>query len=677
MQTVDFSYVQLDNLTTNEKWDIFINKIVENTLLAFPVKIITTNTLKNHTVTWFNEHLKNMRDVLGFYHDVYKQSPTNGNKILYTEQKRQYKHEIQIAKKRINSDYIKSKNNSPKSMWEVINNCRPKAHTSLDATINPDDFNNYFVNQAEVLVSQLQKIRQVPADFLNRNIKTTFKFREVTFNDVREAINKLKNKNSMDIYGINVKIIKQIKNIIIFPLTHLINLSIKAGEFPNSLKIAKVIPIFKKGNPDDPGNYRPISLVPIIAKIVEWLLAAQIAEYFENNNLFINEQFGFRQKRNTEKAILTLISKISNGFDDDTYIGGTFCDLSKAFDCVAHKTLILKLNFYGFNPLSTKLIESYLTNRQQLVHYNDKNSNLSSIQYGVPQGSILGPLLFLIYINDINDCLPNSELVLYADDTTTLDQHNNLEQLLDLMNKTQSEASSWFTANQLHLNVSKTMKCIFTLKHCDLDILPSAKFLGVYLDSRLSWETHIDQLSKKLSKNTYVLRNLYPVVNDSVILTAYYSLFHSNMSYAILAWGHSAHAKQICSLQRRAIRIITGSSYYSDIKQKFIDLKILTFTSVFVMKCLLWMRDNTHLFKQHNDIHHYDTRNNSKIEIEFHRVNKSKFSTNYYAPKLYNKLPSHIKYLPANQYKEQIKTYLTERAFYSLNEVFDDNFLFV
>lgn len=484
----------------------------------------------------------------------------------------------------------------------------------------------------------------------------------------------------MDIYGINIKIIRQIKNIIISPLTHLINLSIKAGEFSDVLKISKVIPIFKKGRTDDPGNYRPISLVPIIAKIVEWLLAKQIAEYFENNNLFTNEQFGFRQKRNTEMAILTLVSKICTGFDEDTYIGGTFCDLSKAFDCVAHDTLILKLNFYGFHPPSIKIIQSYLSNRQQLVSYNNQNSDLCSIKYGVPQGSILGPLLFLIYINDITECLTNSNsnLILYADDTTTLDKHNNLKELLNLMNRTQSEASSWFTANQLHLNDGKTMKCIFTLKHCDIDYPTSVKFLGTHLDSMLSWETHTEQLSIKLSKNTYVLRNLYPVVNSSVILTAYYSLFHSNMSYAVLAWGHSAHTEQICKLQRRAVRAITGSGYREDIKQKFIDLKILTFTSVYVLKCLLWIRDNSNLFTRHNDIHLHGTRNNSKIAVEFHRVNRGKFSANYYAPKLYNMLPEHIKCLPPNQYKARIKSFLTERAFYSLNEVLNcENFYVV
>lgn len=471
----------------------------------------------------------------------------------------------------------------------------------------------------------------------------------------------------------SINIIKNIKNLIVVHLASLINQCISAGVYPDVLKVTKVIPIHKGGSFNN-NNFRPISLVPILSKIFETCLKKQITQHFENNNLFYIKQYGFRTNLTTNDAITHLISKIVKGHEDREYVGVTFCDLKKAFDCVSHPILVDKLQFYKFDLNSCNLIKSFLNHRQQYISLNNKNSASQSIRSGVPQGSVLGPTLFLIYINDLCKSVPNVELVLFADDTTLLVSDSKLDVVQRRMGEAKSSALEWFASNKLALNENKTTNMIFSHRPFDNYKNPEkAKFLGIFLDPTLNWYHHVDCVAKKISKNIFLLRNLKNIVTLNILLTAYHSLIVPQMTYGMIGWAHAPQAKRIFGLQRKAVRIITNRGYREDVRDKFIELGILTFPSLYIFHCLIYVYKNIHLFKKQEDIHKHNTRTLQNIVIDLNRLRSSDCGINYYGPKFFNKIPNWVKALPEVKFKQAIKLFLIKGCFYSIHEFLNLN----
>src|SRR3978361_2258585 len=270
-----------------------------------------------------------------------------------------------------------------------------------------------------------------------------------------------------------VKILKSVIDVILIPLTNLINLSIDNSVFPDCLKLARGIPIFKKGNSNDPANYRPISLLPVFIKVFEKLIYRQLADYFESHNIFHPSQYGFRSNRSTTLAITKLCGDVGVAFEQGHHVDASFYDLTKAFDCLSHDVLTQKLVRYGLDNKSIRLLSTYLQGRVQFVDSGGSLSTVSSLSKGVPQGSVLGPLLFLVSVNDLPNSI-NSKVILFADDTTTYSSGADLHRLSDNSTLTTSTLHEWFTANQLSLNVDKTQSLLFSLRPHSFEQGPSS-----------------------------------------------------------------------------------------------------------------------------------------------------------------------------------------------------------
>ena len=361
-------------------------------------------------------------------------------------------------------------------------------------------------------------------------------------------------------------------------------------------------------------------------------------------------------------ALLEFMTHIMEGYEGREFAGATFCDLSRAFDCVSHQLLIEKIECYNFSKSSKKLIISYLDNRSQQVRICGVTSASRELKTGVPQGSILGPLLFLIFINNLPACCPGN-YTLYADDTTICLRDINFVNLNMRMEAAQSSAQDWFTANELLLNPTKTQTLFLSLKN--LDEQEPIRFLGVLLDPKLQWNVHLDSVANKLNTATFMLRNLANNVSQNALRTAYFAICHSHLSYATLVCGRTTDSSRIFALQRRAVRIVARLGYRDDCVQAFKSLDILTLPSIYIYQSLVYVKSNLKHFEKNSDFHNHNTRGGADLRIPYYRLEKCQRGPNYNAVKFYNKVPSNIRILPLNSFKSKIRKFLSLNAFYT------------
>lgn len=458
-----------------------------------------------------------------------------------------------------------------------------------------------------------------------------------------------------------------------YPLTYCVNKCITEGYFPDELKVSRVVPIYKKGDVDSPSSYRPISIVPALSKVFECVIYQQLCAYFENAEIISKSQYGFRKNLSTLDAIDSVVKYLHQVLENKGFAQVTFCDLSKAFDCVEHKALLEKMELYGIRGNSLKLLESYLQNRKQVVCVGKEMSSMQQVKIGVPQGSVLGPFLFLIMINDLPSFI-KSPTVLYADDTTFLHCSNEFSNLKTCVAQTMEQASYWFKANGFLLNNDKTQQMVVSLK----DKLPSdnptyVKFLGVYLDNKLSWAQHIEYISVKLSRVIYLLRQLMNCVPEKYVRTSYFSFFQSILTYGIILWGNSSSVHDILILQKKAMRVISGATYKAHCKPLFRELKIMTVINLYIYYVLLYTKKKLPETKRRENVHGYNTRRTRCIYTPYHRLSKTINSYELTGHKLFNKLPQSVQELPEQAYKQTLYDWLVAHPFYEVNEYLNCN----
>lgn len=672
---VDWSFIENTNLSIDERFDNFLYLLSEASKLCFPPTTLIVGNGRT-SLRWFTPELARMRETLQLLHSHYCRTRSPDFRLYLLTFKNRYRRCLRRAKKSAFDVYILNAKNRPRAMWEFVKQNQYRGNTSSSNPMpcfTAEHINDFFSNIALDLTQNIpSSLNYYPSDALNMDsfASPRFNFVHLSFVEVRDIIFNLKNSATLDVHHLNAKMIKSVINHLVAPLTRLINHCIDVGIYPSCLKKSKVIPVFKKGEVNDLNNYRPISIIPVISKVFEKGLQGQMVRHFEYYKLFNSAQFGFRKNKSTSLAITQLVSNITASFNNGNYVGAIFCDLSKAFDCLSSEILIKKLQFYNFSDLASDLVCSFLTSRLQAAYLSSNLSSFLPLSLGVPQGSILGPTLFLIYINDLPTSITNSELVLFADDTTLLRSSTDFASLQRDLELSMSDLLAWFSHNNLCLNSSKTVRTNFSLRSIPASHVchGAVKFLGVFVDSKLTWDPHIDYVVNNFSKNYFLLRSLKPLVSASTLLSVYHAYIHSRITYGILVWGHCSAAVRLFKLQRRSVRVLDDLGYRDDCRDSFRRFGILTLPSAYILACLLLVRSDLSVYASRGELHGRFLRSNSELDVGFQRVIRSRFSCNYWCPRLFNRLPAAVRQLPVTIFRRKLKSFLVEHSFYEISE---------
>ena len=671
----------------NVNYEILDQKIKQAFDKHIPVKLVKFNRHKHKLNNWVTGGIltsirfrdKLYKRMINSHSDTILQETLKNNLSSYN---RILKKLIKEAKISYYDNCFKKFRNDIKKTWSTIKtilnknqlNCDfPKYFLANGVYISDkkaiaNKFNEYFINVGPSLADSINMPDgQSFTDYLRIPTACTFNFEKVSHQVVSEIIDNLKPKSSCGIDGLSNKLIKFIKDSILNVLTLIINQSIENGIFPDKLKIAKVVPLYKKNENYLFENYRPISVLPCLSKVLERIMHTQITDYFIKQNLFYDHQYGFRHSHSTELATLELIDRIINCMDNKEIPLAIFLDLSKAFDTIDHKILLHKLKYYGIIGKSLALVENYLSDRKQSVIINDTKSSLLPIKIGVPQGSILGPLLFIIYINDLHVASDMFHPIIYADDTTlsaTLrtfgtpvqdrDSHLNLELM---------KITNWLILNKLSLNSSKTKAMLFHtprksvihpnifVNQNQIEFVDTFEYLGIVLDKNVNWKAHLAKISTKLSKVVGIMCKLKNTLPKEILRTLYNSLFLPYVNYGLLCW--KSRIKDVIKLQKKVIRIIGGEKYNAHTEPIFKKYNLLKITDLCTLQeykfcfklenSLLPTYFQSDLFIRNSSIHNHRTRTAQSFRTPRIRHEFAKNSISFFIPSAFNNCPINIK----------------------------------
>lgn len=665
---------------------------------CIPNKRIKLRTESRTKMTWLTKGLKQSCRHKRLLRSLINQT---GNDILRSHCKtyqRILKKCIKASKKLSYKKIINKSKNKIKTMWNIVKDVTKtqKTHNPSNLRLTISDkvydcpsaianlFNDYFMSVGES--SQRRPCGRTP---LKPALNSMY-LQPVTEQEVYKLLKLLPNKFSSGVDEIPSALIKFCANELAAPLTILINQSFNGECFPEKLKVAKIKPLLKKGgNKNNIAHYRPIALLPAISKIFEKAMANRVYRFLEKFNLLNKNQYGFRKNRSTTHAVYKYVQEALSYINDKYYAVGILLDMTKAYDKVLHSILFSKLYGIGIRDKPFRWLQSYLGNRKQYVEINSHNnsnggfesvcSTTRCINSSIPQGSVLGSILFLIYVNDLPDML-ESLCVMFADDISLLFKCQNNSQSLNHVINNFDAVKSWLTDHNLEVNLKKTRIMQFRpyqREELDIKLITSYikaeqvnKFdlLGLTIDSHFDWKNHIENLKKKLAQFTYALAVLKTNSDFNTALTTYYAYAHAWLQYGIMLWGHSTVANDVFILQKKCLRILSNIDFRTSCRPFFQKNRMLTVPCIYILDVVKFVRNNIAEFKFVSS-----SRRNNQLVLPTPRLELFRNSPYYRAISIYNKIPLNIKNEINNKtLSVKLKKYLIEKCYYSMHEFFND-----
>ena len=673
-----------------DKWTSFASVLSDNFQACCPIKIKTTDN--KDKAPWFNQDIRSLiKQKHCMYRllvnqaiskNVYKQFC---NKVTYCIRKRKNEYYANLYQNQFCS----------KNKWNVLkqhighfkSNENISEIKSLDGVLITDSpsiastFNSYFSSVGDRIADSIPVSDTSFREFLTSPNSHSFYFYPTTAVEIENIISSLKNTAPQNIDEIPVRLLKTIKSLISPYLSTLINESVQSGIVPPELKTAKIIPLHKNGDKLLLNNYRPISLLPAMSKIFEKVMHHRISTFLEKYNRLSPSQFGFRSSRDTSSALQVILHNIYSALDQKLLAANVYLDFSKAFDTVPHDIILTKLEHHGIRGSTLDWFRSYLSGRSQYVSLGEVRSTLCPINRGVLQGSILGPLLFIIMINDMF-CCHDLKMISYADDTTLAVDASSAAELHTKITTAINKVCRWTNANKLKLNISKTKYTIFTgKKNCSLGpicvggqvVSPcfEYKILGLILDAALSFRAHAGKVCRRLAFCTHVLRRLGSGVSKKVRTIIYNSYADPHIRYCLEFYGYTfkKYTNHIIKHQRSLFKLIDGRrdhpSGHSGLAPA---LGLLSYEALlnYKISCIVFGLVRGHFGPPLSDTINsvsktYNLRNVNDLELPLIRIEKTKRSIHWIGPKVWNSIPYHIRQLPFCSFKKELKLYLSKK----------------
>ena len=524
----------------------------------------------------------------------------------------------------------------------------------------------------------------------------------VSPNELVKYINDLKPHTATGSDQISTITIKAIKTHIVLPLLHIINTSFETGTYPHIFKTAVIKLIFKKGDKTLTNNYRPVCILTIFSKLHEKCIKRRIYNFLGENKLISPNQFGFRSNMGTEDAIINLTTQINYQIDNNKKPLAVFLDLAKAFDTISHSMLVDKLYNIGIRGVSLALIKSYLQNREQVVSINNVLSKPRIIKYGIPQGTVLGPILFNVFINDLSQSTVKCEITSFADDTVLLFSTNSWKETHEVATSELIKVKQWLDNNLLTLNSDKTTYITFSPRkntqpvnsilklhnpvckqrnpNCKCHVLEkqySTRYLGIIIDQHLKWEDHIDFITKKLRCTIIMFHNLKNILTHSNQKLVYFGLVQSRIQYGIIAWGsaYDHYLQQLMSVQNVILKIIQNK------EKRFSTEALYEIANVFPVRKLFVASLNQFVYRHKlttpcSNKEKIITRSKTNKHLFQIRVNKGITQRHpiFLSSKLYNLIPLHIRNIESNKgFKYSMKKWMKMYPMNKLNNIINCN----